>query len=135
MNTDIQSYADDDALATQFIDWSSEAVAEMRQLTDNLAAISQREDENVARVYELAHNIKGMGSSFNYMLLTTVGTSLCGYLKAQDKGLDRVNKRVIEAHVRAIEVILKNKIVGRGGEKGAAVERRLAEIILEDMPS
>ncbi|WP_417450346.1 Hpt domain-containing protein [Kordiimonas sp.] len=123
------SYAEDKELVDQFLSWTADAVKELRELTDSLDGSEGPESSAADRIYDLAHNVKGMGSSFNYDLMTTVGTSLCRYIK---NGGDRLRPRAIDAHVRILEVVLENKIRGDGGEKGQALEKRLNEIIVEE---
>jgi len=123
------SYADDEELVGQFLDWTGNALVEMREIVDAMPERDIANGETATRLYDLSHNIKGMGSSFDFQLMTAVGTSLCVYVKKREGEMSR---RVIDAHIRAFEVILANKIKGDGGEKGAALEARLAGIIAEE---
>jgi len=123
------SYANDEELVGQFLEWTGNAVVEMREIVDGLPERESRESDASNRLYDLSHNIKGMGSSFDYQLMTAIGTSLCVYIKKLEGEL---SCRVVDAHVRAFEVILANKIKGDGGEKGAALESRLSAIIAEE---
>lgn len=125
------SYTDDDDLVTQFIDWTSDAIVELRQIVENLAKLTPRDDDSINRLYDLVHNIKGMGASFNFDLMTAVGTELCAYLKARDSS-ELVSKRVLESHIRTFEVVLQHKITGPGGEQGDALMLRLKAIIQEE---
>ncbi|SDE61374.1 MULTISPECIES: hypothetical protein [Kordiimonas] len=129
MTDDQFSYADDEELVGQFLEWTGNAVVEMRGIVDAMPERDAAEGETASRLYDLSHNIKGMGSSFDFNLMTTVGTSLCVYIKKLEGEMSR---RVVDAHVRAFEVILANKIKGDGGEKGAALESRLTTIIAEE---
>ncbi len=123
------SYADDEELVSQFVAWTSDAVAEMREISDSLPVHSDSKSEHADRLYDLSHNIKGMGASFNFLLMTEVGSSLCVYIKKLE---GQMSQRVIAAHIRIFEVVLANKITGNGGEKGNALLDRLAEIITEE---
>jgi len=125
------SYSDDDDLVAQFVDWTSEAVVELRQIVDNFEEPTSRGADEVNRLYDLVHNIKGMGSSFKFELMTTAGTGLCGYLKTLDS-TQPVSKRILEAHIRAFEVVLAHRITGNGGEQGEALKQRLQAIVLEE---
>lgn len=129
MAGDEASYADDDELVGQFIDWTSDAVREMRDIVDSLPEQEPADSGKADRLHDLGHNIKGMGSSFNFQLMTEVGQSLCQYLKKLDGDL---SKRAADAHVRVFEVVLQNRITGDGGEKGTALLGRLAEIVREE---
>jgi len=125
-------YSSDDELVGQFVEWTSDAVQEMRQIADQLPDEIDGGDPTVSRFYDLAHNIKGMGGSFNFQLMTDCGTSICGYLKGKKEG-HPVSKRVIEAHVRTFEVVLQHRVTGSGGDQGAALNARLKAIIAEEI--
>jgi hypothetical protein len=122
---------EDDELLSQYIGWTSDAINEMKALYDGLEEAAQDHTETANKFYDLSHNIKGMGSSFNFILMTEIGTSLCLYLKnLQNKSA--LSKTVLNAHVRAFQVVLENRIVGNGGAKGNALISRLETIIKEE---
>lgn len=125
------SYADDAELVEQFVTWTNDAVAELKELVAGLASGAGASAEKIDRIYDLTHNIKGMGSSFDFPLMTNTGSSLCSYIKnlPADK---TVSPKVVDAHVRVFEVVLQHKIRGDGGEKGKALQSRLAGIIEEE---
>lgn len=125
------SYAEDEELVGQFVSWTTDAVAELKALVQELDGTETNTAEKAARIYDLTHNIKGMGSSFDFPLMTNAGTSLCSYIKGLPDGAT-LSSRVIEAHVRVFEVVLNHKIQGDGGEKGRALQDRLAAIIREE---
>lgn len=125
------TYSDDEELVAQFIEWTSGAVTEMRQIVDAFTEPTRRSADPVVRLYDLSHNIKGMGASFNFDLLTLVGTKLCAYMKDMND-TDLVSKAVMAAHVRTFEVVLENRIMGDGGSQGAALDQRLQKIIQEN---
>ena len=122
---------EDDELLSQYIGWTSDAIKDMKALYDGLEAAVQDQTQVANKFYDLSHNIKGMGSSFNFILMTEIGTSLCAYLKNRlDKSA--LSKTVLNAHIRAFEVVLENRIVGSGGAKGNALITRLETITKEE---
>lgn len=125
------SYADDEELVEQFVSWTSEAVEELKGIVTELSGQELKTDAKSDRIYDLTHNIKGMGGSFNFPLMTTAGSSLCNYIKNLGDGVT-VSRKVVEAHVRVFEVVLQHKIQGDGGEKGQALQTRLTNIIAEE---
>ncbi len=125
------SYADDAELVEQFVTWTTDAVNELKTIVTELDGSEVKSDEKAARIYDLTHNIKGMGGSFDFPLMTFAGGSLCSYIKdlSDDKNL---SARVIDAHVKVFDVVLAHKIQGDGGEKGVALQNRLMAIISEE---
>lgn len=84
--------------------WTADAVARLRNTMTDWR--EQRLPADAARqaVYETAHNIKGMGSSFDHPLMTEGGRSLSAYLRLKPGAEDELS--VIEAHIDALERIL-----------------------------
>lgn len=71
------------ALADSFLEWIGEDIARAKQA---LAAANDKPGDNQAEIraiFEVVHNVKGQGGSFGYDLLTTVGGSLCNYLRVE----------------------------------------------------
>lgn len=122
------AYGSDPELLEQFLSWTEDAVKELGELAAGITAPEPGSSEASARIYDLSHNIKGMGASFGYTLLTNVGQSLCSYIK----GRDSLAPAVLNAHARVMSVILDNDIQGDGGEKGKAIQTRLGSIIAEN---
>jgi chemotaxis protein histidine kinase CheA len=116
----------DDDLMDHYLDYTEKTVEELRllaaRLEDEEAPVALNEE-----MHALAHNIKGMGSSFGFPLMTSVGSILCTYLQALDDG--RVaTASIVAAHLKAMDTILKNRILGNGGPEGEALIARLDEI-------
>ena len=84
--------------------WTADAVARLRDITAAWREQRRSADEARKSVYETAHNIKGMGSSFGHPLMTEAGRSLSAYLRLKPGTADELN--VIEAHIDALERIL-----------------------------
>ena len=125
------SYADDAELVEQFVTWTTDAVGELKAIVAELDGTELKSDDKAARIYDLTHNIKGMGGSFDFPLMTFAGGSLCSYIKGlpENKSL---SSKVIDAHVKVFDVVLAHKIQGDGGEKGVALQKRLTAIISEE---
>ncbi len=128
------SYQNDDELNKHFISWTADAIAELKEIIEVLDDRIEFNDAIIKRIYELAHNIKGTGSSFDFDLLTEVGVILCSYLKTEPED-GFFSKRVISSNVRTFEVVLENNIHGDGGRQGAAILQRLQAIILDETPN
>lgn len=117
---------EDDELMVHYLDYTEKSVAELHALVERIET-----DDNPAALNEemhaIAHNIKGMGSSFGFPLMTRVGSTLCTYLRPRDD--NRASVDIVSAHLKAMETILNNRILGEGGAEGEALICRLDEII------
>lgn len=108
-----------DELMDHYLAYTEKTVAELHALAARLTS-----DDNAAALGEemhaLAHNIRGMGSSFGFPLMTRVGTTLCTYLRALDED-QPAEAEVVTAHLKAMDTILENRILGEGGAEGKAL--------------
>lgn len=125
------SYADDAELVEQFVTWTTDAVDELKAIVADLDGSELKSDDKAVRIYDLTHNIKGMGGSFDFPLMTFAGGSLCAYIKNLSES-KTLSIKVIDAHVKVFDVVLAHKIQGDGGEKGMTLQNRLKAIISED---
>lgn len=78
----------------------------------------------IERIGQLAHDFKGEGGSFGFPLVTAIAETLCLLCERGDLG--RANlAAAIDAHIAAIQVVLKQDIRGDGGPTGKAVVEAL----------
>lgn len=105
-------------LADNFRAWAFEDV---QKLDGFLAAADQAGEEQRMdlwqEVFDVAHNLKGQGASFNFVLVTEIADLLCGLVRRRlfvdDEALAYARR-----HVDAIRVVLENNIQGDGGDDG-----------------
>jgi hypothetical protein len=81
------------------------------------------------QLYRLSHDLKGLGGTFGYQLITTIGDSLCALVADQDLPNDRFLQRYVAAHVAALQAVLRFDMSGDGGNQG---ERLLATLELPE---
>lgn len=81
------------------------------------------------QLYRLSHDLKGLGGTFNYELVTSIGDSLCGVVANVDMPDDRYLQRHILAHVTALKAVRQFDLKGDGGGEG---ERLLSTLRVED---
>ncbi|MCK5575635.1 MAG: Hpt domain-containing protein [Sphingomonadales bacterium] len=116
-----------DELVEQYMSWTVDSVDRLLGLLDTYDENDPEPQKWRDEVFGIAHDVKGMGSSFGFPLMTQIGTTLCHYLKNHPKDIP-ASKSVVEAHAKAMKVVLDNVITGDGGEKGVALTSRLTEI-------
>ncbi|MEN6542726.1 Hpt domain-containing protein [Parvibaculum sp.] len=113
------------------------AIASLRgayreQLTEDVAALADiwsrldpnAPDATLDEVHALAHNIKGQGGSFGYDLVTSIGASLCDYLRSGHR-VSAKERDIVHAHLRLLKLVSDNDIAGTGGEMGQRVVEKL----------
>jgi hypothetical protein len=92
--------------------------AALRKLREDLAALPEGEPLSMAmlqRVAKDAVDIKGLGGTFKFPLLTQIGKSLHDYV-LQIKAPSGWNAVIVGHHIDALYVVLAQRITGFGGQ-------------------
>jgi hypothetical protein len=77
------------------------------------------------QLYRMSHDLRGLGGTFDYALITAIGEALCGLIDNADLPDDRFLQRRIIAHVAALKAVHQFDLKGNGGKEG---ERLLATL-------
>jgi HPt (histidine-containing phosphotransfer) domain-containing protein len=89
---------------------------------------ASRRGGSIKDLYNIAHNIKGQGSSFGYPLVTRIAHSLCTLVR-QEREFADADLDVVQAHLDALRLILAKDIKGEGGEAGGKLAARLETMV------
>jgi hypothetical protein len=81
-----------------------------------------------ANIFKQSHDIRGLGSTFGYELMTEIGGSLCTFLEGIERR-DDAAMEVVSAHVDALCAVLANNVKGDGGLVGREITDILAKAI------
>ncbi len=117
------------ALADSFLEWIGEDIARAKQA---LATAKDKPGDNHAEIraiFEVVHNVKGQGGSFGDDLLTSIGGSLCSYLRVETASASEKQLKVIAAHFAAMDFVLEKNIQGKGGEIGDQQTGKVARLV------
>ncbi len=115
-------------LRSEFERSASEAAHQIALDARNMRLKPELAAEIAQRIYRVAHNIKGQGSSFDYPLATEIAAELCRFLHQLAAQAGKVSERdlaVISGHGAALDAIARNKVTGSGGELGQRILTRL----------
>lgn len=85
---------------------------------------TDKTQENLDAIFSRIHNLRGQGTTLGYPLLTRIGTSFCRYLIDRDQA-KAVNTSLIEQHLQALRIVLKE----RRANEGDAVSKQVAEAL------
>ena len=100
-------------------------------------AIAKRETGDRKEIFEKvflnAHDIRGLGSTFGYSLVTDIAASLCNFVESVDEYDDGVIE-VVNAHVDALRGMVGNNIRGDGGKIGREILAGLAVAVDKNSP-
>ncbi|MBK1968832.1 Hpt domain-containing protein [Brevundimonas sp. 3P9-tot-E] len=117
------------AMSAQFGQWLQDEVAKLDQTQADIRTKGYT-TETAEALYFRAHDLKGLGTTYQYPLVTRIAGSLCRMLDDADKRM-KAPLPVIDAHIDAIKAVVRDEIqtdehpVGR--DLAEALEARVAE--------
>ena len=104
-------------LADDYVDWAKEDLTKLEHAFNGLKDGTLSTAEGLKEVFEVAHDMKGQGGSFDFPLMTAVGDSLCRLTDT----LDKAGKRELEGialHISTMKLIIASNMKGDGGREG-----------------
>ena len=111
------------SLSANFDQWMVEELARLEAARERIRA----EGYNAAtaeNLYMRAHDIKGLGSTYGYPLVTRIGSSLCDLLHDPETRL-AAPVALVEAHVDAIAASVRRNIRTDADAAGRALAEEL----------
>ncbi len=120
-----------DKLKDTYLHWTNKQLEQLHFLLHLLESGDLKSVENLgAEIFELAHNIKGLGGSFGYYLMTDIGASLCEYIR-HTENIATLKTHVIAAHIHAMDMVASEGIEGSGGERGQEIFTHIQDTIAQ----
>ena len=111
------------ALSSQFGQWMQD---EMVKLEAAEKAIREEgyNDQTSEGLYLRAHDLKGLGTTYEYPLVTRIAGSLC---RLMDNAERRMNAPwpLVEAHISAIRAVVRDKIQDENHPVGVELAKAL----------
>jgi hypothetical protein len=104
-------------LSDSYVDWAREDLNKIQASFDELKS-SNGGKEPLNTVFQISHDIKGQGGSFDYELMTIVGDMLCRYVDGLAGDATTRSIEVIELHINALQAIISQQLKGNGGAVG-----------------
>ncbi len=117
------------AMSAQFGQWLNDEVAKLDKAQADIRNQGYT-PETAEALYFRAHDLKGLGTTYEYPLVTRIAASLCRMLDDADKRM-QAPLAVVDAHIDAIKAVVRDKIqtddhpVGR--DLAETLEARAAE--------
>ena len=104
--------------AEEYPEWAREDLTKMQNAFDALKSADGDLTEPLDAVFQVAHDIKGQGGSFDYDLMTIIGNYLCRYIEGLEGQANANAVDVIELHFNALKVVISQELKGDGGQAG-----------------
>jgi chemotaxis protein histidine kinase CheA len=114
-------------LSGNFFQWLQDEIAKLeaarQQVRTNGVAV-----ETMENLYLRAHDLKGLGTTYGYQLITRIAASLCRLIDEKDKRLE-APMALIDAHIDAIKAAVRENMTSDdhpvGGALVAELERKV----------
>ncbi len=87
-------------------------------------------NDHLSNIYNVAHDIRGQGSTYDYPLLTGIGDSLCSYIETL-KRVDGPQLKVIDLHGEAMSRIVADEIKSEDDAVGRTLLSGLRKVTMK----
>lgn len=117
------------AMSAQFGQWLLDEVAKLDQAQADIR-VQGYTPETAEALYFRAHDLKGLGATYEYPLVTRIAGSLCRMLDNADRRM-QAPLDVVDAHIDAIRAVVRDQIKTdehpTGRDLAETLEARVAE--------
>jgi chemotaxis protein histidine kinase CheA len=104
-------------LSGNFLAWVRADMAALEERWNLIKTGNEGLPEAFAIMFDIAHNMKGQGSTFGYPLLSRIANSLCRYLEWAGE-TKRGDLDLLRLHLDCLGAIVEHEIKGDGGALG-----------------
>ena len=118
------------SLAGNFSQWLQDEITKLEAARQTVKA-QGLSVETMENLYLRAHDLKGLGTTYGYQLITRIAGSLCKLIDEKDKRLT-APMPLVDAHIDGIKAAVRDDIKSDTHPVGAALaqelERRVREV-------
>lgn len=122
-----------EGLSEQFDNLMAEAVGRLTDLYRRGVDDPAQRSALVREMFAVAHDLRGQAGTFDYALISRVGTSLCHFTDGAET-FDNRTYEVIRVHIDAMQVVLSNSLRGDGGAMGQEIASGLEKAVQKVLP-
>lgn len=116
-------------MADDYVTWAQEDIGRISAALEDLCnAPPEGQGQALVRIYQISHDMKGQGGSFQYQLMTILGDLLCRYVEGRESATE-ADLAVIRLHIDAMQVVIAKQMTGDGGADGAKLLKGLELVV------
>lgn len=119
------------AMSTQFAQWLQDEIAKLDKAQADIRSLGYT-PETAEALYFRAHDLKGLGTTYEYPLVTRIAGSLCRMLDDPARRMD-APLIIIDAHVDAIRAVFRDGIKTDDHPTGRALAETLEARVAEHL--
>lgn len=94
-------------LSSQFGQWLEDEVSKLEAARTEIRVVGVM-PQTMEQLYMRAHDLKGLGATYQYPIVTRLGASLCKLI--DDKVRMQAPLYLVDAHIDAIRAVVRDKI-------------------------
>jgi chemotaxis protein histidine kinase CheA len=117
------------SLASNFSQWLSDEITKLEAARQQVRAQGATA-ETMENLYLRAHDLKGLGTTYGYQLITRIAASLCRLIDEKDKRLS-ASMGLVDAHIDAIKASVREGMKADDHPIGAALVQELERRVKE----
>lgn len=114
-----------------YAQWADDDLARLRAAYDSLRNTNLDDGDGVRKMLRICWDMKGLGGSFGFPLVTQITHYLSNYLEYCLGNESKASPAVVTPHMDALLVVLSQKISGDGGAIGRELVRGLETVVLK----
>ena len=111
------------SLASNFTQWLADEITKLDAARQQVRAEGATA-ETMENLYLRAHDLKGLGTTYGYQLITRIAGSLCRLIDEKDKRLS-APMGLVDAHIDAIKAAVREDMKADDHPLGAALVQEL----------
>ena len=96
------------SLASNFSQWLADEITKLETARANVRAVGMTV-ETMENLYLRAHDLKGLGTTYGYQLITRIAGSLCRMIDDKEKRTT-APLELVDAHIDAIKAAVRDDI-------------------------
>lgn len=116
-----------EAMKGDFAEWVATDVEKLHTARAAFAASADKDTRDT--LYRASHDLKGQGATFGYPFVARVADSLCRLLDTV--AAEALPAQLIDAHVDAIRVILRDHVKGNASRTATVLAQELEARVTE----
>ena len=118
------------SLSSNFTQWLADEITKLDAAREQVRQQGAT-PESMENLYLRAHDLKGLGTTYGYQLITRIAGSLCRMIDDKDKRLS-APMALVDAHIDAVKAAIRDDIKSDEHPVGRVLvvelERRVAEM-------
>ena len=114
-------------MGAQYLDWVNADIQLLDQALSEIKDGADLESDAVKSFRACIHELRGMGGTFEYDLVTAIGDQMYRIVHNCD-AIDAGRIMALRVHLDAIKVVVSEELKGDGGERGREVLSGLLQV-------